>query len=189
MPSLAPRMEIKSLLSEKRPLILKKWSDIVMSSYPVDTAAFLKKQTNQFINPVGHTIAETLEGIFSRILEGAEPAKISALLDNIIRLRAVQDFSPSQALSFIPALKKVLRDALKKELSEQALSEELQALESFIDDLALAAFDIYMKCREKIYELKATEHKNLNFRLLQKANSICEAQEQVPASEHTEKAF
>jgi len=33
----------------------------------------------------------------------------------------------------------------------------LLELEQKIDDMSLLAFDIYMKCREKLYELKATE--------------------------------
>lgn len=188
MQPLAPSIELKSLLLEKRTLILKKWSDSILESYPAETAAFLKKQANQFANPVGHTIAEALEGIFRHILEQTEPDKLSALLDNIIRIRAVQDFSPSQALAFIPALKKIIRETLKKELPENSLSGELNALEYYIDALSLAAFDVYMKCREKIYELKADEQKKLNFRLLQKANLICEAQEQVIASELRGKA-
>jgi hypothetical protein len=35
--------------------------------------------------------------------------------------------------------------------------EELSALETRIDRLALLAFDCYMKCREKIYEIRLGE--------------------------------
>lgn len=181
------RIKLKSLLLEKRPLILRKWSDVILESYPVETASFLKKQVSRFANPVGHTIAETLEGIFGHILEKTEPDKLSALLDSIIRIRAVQDFSPSQALAFIPAFKKIIREVLGGKVLENNIPEELSALEYYIDDLSLSSFDIYMKCREKIYELKANEQKRLNFRLLQKANLICEAQEYDLASEPGEK--
>jgi hypothetical protein len=54
----------------------------------------------------------------------------------------------------------------------------LLLFESKIDDLALLSFDIYMKCREKIYELKSNEVRNMTFRLLQRANLICEIQDQ-----------
>lgn len=188
MQPFSPSIELKNLLLEKQPLILKKWSDSILESYPAETADFLKRQANQFANPVGHTIAKALEGIFRHIFEKAEPDRLSALLDSIIRVRAVQDFKPSQALAFIPALKKIIRDSLKKELAGNSISEELYALEYYIDDLSLTAFDVYMKCREKIYELKANEHRRLNFRLLQKANIICEAQEQGLSSEHREEA-
>ena len=47
-------------------------------------------------------------------------------------------------------------------------------MESRIDDLALLAFDVYMNCREKLYEIKANEAKNQVSRLLKKAGMIVE---------------
>jgi len=40
--------------------------------------------------------------------------------------------------------------------------------------MALISFDIYMKCREKIYELKTDELRRMTYRLLQKANLVRE---------------
>jgi hypothetical protein len=57
------------------------------------------------------------------------------------------------------------------------LSEELAIFDSAVDDLALFAFDIYMKCREKIYDLKAQEVKNATFRLLQQAKLMGEKEQ------------
>ena len=44
--------------------------------------------------------------------------------------------------------------------------------ESRIDAIALHAFDSFMKCREKIYEIKTNETRNMTFRLLQKAQLL-----------------
>lgn len=170
-------MKLKSLLLKKRADILKRWLDVIFETYPPDTASFLKKQKNQFANPVGHTISEGIEGLFEQLLNEMEAEKVSTLLDNIIRIRAVQDFTPSKAIAFIPLLKKAIREDLKKEINESRISEELLEFELKIDDLSFLAFDIYMKCREKIYELKANESKNITYRLLQRANLICEIQE------------
>jgi hypothetical protein len=41
----------------------------------------------------------------------------------------------------------------------------------------LYAFDLYMGCREKIYDLKAQESRNMTFRLLQKVQGKPENQE------------
>ena len=101
----------------------------------------------------------------------------TAFLDGIVRIRAVQDFAPSQAVSFIFVLKGVVRGELKNELLENRFSEELAAFDSAVDVLALFAFDIYMKCREKIYELKAKEATNMTFRLLQQARIIVDGQD------------
>ena len=173
-------MSLKELLLEKKPIILKRWFHLILKTYPADASQFLKKQKNQFSNPVGHTISHGIEDLFEELLQGMNPVKISPILDTIIRIRAVQDFSPSQAIDFIFLLKKVVREELKKEIKENQLSEELVMFDSMIDNLALLSFDIYMKCREKIYELKVNELKNMTYGLLKRANLISEIQEEEP---------
>jgi hypothetical protein len=54
---------------------------------------------------------------------------------------------------------------------------ELAKIDSVIDDLALFAFDLYMRCREKIYDLKAQEARDMTFRLLQKAQAMADNEE------------
>ncbi|MDH5202873.1 MAG: RsbRD N-terminal domain-containing protein [Nitrospirota bacterium] len=171
-------MSLEELLLEKKPIIVKKWFHLILETYPADASQFLKKQKNQFANPVGHTISHGIKDLFEELLKGMNPDKISPLLDTIIRIRAVQDFSPSKAVAFIFLLKKVVREELKREIKEHQLSDELVKFDSMIDDLALLAFDIYMQCREKIYELKTNELKNMTFGLLKRANLIYEIQEE-----------
>lgn len=170
-------MNLKNHLMGKKTAILKKWFDAIADTYPGDTADFLKNKKAQFTNPVGYNIAEGIEGLFDALLQGMIPNTVSTFLDAIVRIRAIQDFSPSEALSFIFQLKKVVRQELGEVLSNRELAAELTVFESAIDDLALFSFDIYMKCREKIYELKANEAKNMTFRLLQKARLIDEPQD------------
>jgi hypothetical protein len=171
-------MKLKDLLLETKPNILTKWFDKIIASYPADSSNFLRKQKNRFANPVGNTIFEGINGIFDMLVQGFDPETIYPFLGDIIRIRAVQDFSPSQAVSFVFLLKKVIRDSLESEIRENSLSEELALLDARIDEMALLSFDIYMKCKEKIYEIKADEVRRMTFRLLQKANLICETQEQ-----------
>jgi hypothetical protein len=170
-------MKLKDLLLERKSSILTKWFDKIIEGYPSDTSSFLKKQKNQFSNPVGNTISQGINGLFDVLVQGSDPDKVYPFLDDIIRIKAVQDFSPSQAVSFIFLLKQVLRDTMKKEIRENSIAEELALLESRIDEMILLSFDIYMKCRERIYEIKADEVKRMTFRLLQRANLICEVQE------------
>jgi hypothetical protein len=170
-------MNLKNHLMGKKTAILKKWFDAIADTYPGDTADFLKNKKAQFTNPVGYNIAEGIEGLFDALLQGMIPDTVSTFLDAIVRIRAIQDFSPSEALSFIFQLKKVVRQELGEVLNNRELADELTEFESAIDDLALFSFDIYMKCREKIYELKANEAKNMTFRLLQKARLIDEHQD------------
>lgn len=174
-------MNLKDLLSKKKKPILERWFNLIIETYPPETTQFLKSQKDRFANPVGATIFQGIEGIFDQFLQESESEKISAFLDNVIRIRAVQDFTASQALVFIFHLKKVIREELKNEIREKGLSDEMLALESAIDDLALLSFDIFMECREQVYELKANEVKNMTFSLLKKANLIYDIEEQESA--------
>ena len=176
-------MKLKDLLSERKTAIVKKWFDLILQDYPADATDFFKKQKNRFTNPVGHTISQGIGELFEELVHSQDSDKICSCLDDIIRIRAVQDFSPSRALSFIFLLKKVIREETEKEIRENQLSGELTSLESDIDRIALLAFDIYMKCRERIYEIKADEVRRITFRLLQKANLICEVKEEDLGSE------
>ncbi len=171
-------MDLKQHLMEKKPAIVKKWFDAVADSYQENTSGFLKKQKAQFTNPVGYTLAEGLDGLFDALLREMIPETVKTALDGIIRIRAIQEFSPSEAVAFIFQLKKIARQELGAEvLLLPGMTDELAAFDSAIDDLALFAFDIYMKCREKIYELKAKEATNMTFRLLQQAKIIVDDQD------------
>jgi len=171
-------MKLISLLKEKRPNILKRWINLILDTYPAESARFFRSQKNRFANPVGSIVAKGAEDLFDEILQENNPDKISTFLDNIIRVRATQDFTPSQAVSFIFLLKKVLREELDKEIQENDIDDELLAIESRIDDVALLAFDIFVKCREKIFELKAMELNNQTYTLLKRAKLIIDLEEQ-----------
>ena len=74
-------------------------------------------------------------------------------------------------------LKRAIRDTVGKEVQERSMYDELFTLESRIDSLALLAFDIYMQCRERIFEIRADEVRNRTFRLLEQAHLICGVQD------------
>jgi len=152
-------MQIATLLSQKKAAILGQWLSMIYESYPPETAIFLRKEKNRFDNPAGYRISEGLEGLYGALLQEMERDQILTCLDEIIRIRALQNFTPSQALAFIFLLKNVIRQELAAEIKTENLAAELLDLESRIDGLALLGFDVYTKRREKIYEIKADEAK------------------------------
>jgi hypothetical protein len=170
-------MDLKSLLLKKRSPIVKKWCDAVLRTYPEQSQKFLRKQKDKFANPVGNAIIEGIESIFDELVEEADSNKIALFLDNIIRVRAIQDFSPSQAVGFIFGLKKVIREELESEIQEEGVTEELAAFDSRIDALALLCFDIYTQCRQKIFDIRVNEVKNQSARLLKMAGLAYEIPE------------
>lgn len=167
-------MKLKSLLEEKKSTILTKWFDALMATYPTDNTGFFKKQEDRFSNPVGHTFSQGIESILEAVIEEKDLAEGLPFLNDIIKVRAVQDFTPSKAMNFIFSLKNVVREELKKEIRQDQIDDELLSFESKIDDLALFAFDIYVECREQLNQLKVDELKRMTFTLLKKANLMNE---------------
>jgi hypothetical protein len=56
-------------------------------------------------------------------------------------------------------LRKAITEELGSKIEKEQIIREWLNFESKIDELASLAFDIYMKCREKIYELRVSEAK------------------------------
>lgn len=172
---------LESLLLQRISSVLDKWFDAVLGTYPPDTKRFLKKQKDRFANPVGTTLFKEMENLYRELLRGADLQKSSTILDRIIRIRAVQDFSPSEAVGFLFSLKDIIRSEIESEMDEHDLSSELAELDSRIDGLALLAFDIYMQCKEKVFEIRVREAKSHVSRLLRKAELICEISDKEAA--------
>jgi len=173
-------MRLNTLLAQRKTAIVKKWFAATIETYPSDTAKFLKSQKDPFANPVGRTIYQGLAGLFDELLKETDHDIMRSFLDPIVRIRAVQNFSPSQATSFIFLLKNVIRNNLQKEEFQAQLFSELLLFESKIDELGLIAFNLYMNCREKIYELKANEMKNRTFRAFERAGLVRETPADKP---------
>ena len=168
------------LLEENKAPIVGRWLDLIFETYPDDAQRFLRKQKDRFANPVGTTISKEIEALYDELVEGLEPDRISPILDRIVRIRAIQDFTPSQAVNFVFLLKKAIKTEISGETPIDPLSKDLAIIEARIDDLALLAFDIYMTCREKLYDIRANEAKNQVSRLLQRAGMISEIPDRKP---------
>jgi hypothetical protein len=177
-------MKLEDLLLQKKTSILERWFHVIVETYPPETAKFLKKQKDRFANPVGAAIFQGIDGIFDQLCQDIDLDEVSPFLDKIVRIRAIQDFSPSQTVAFIFLLKHVIREELESEIRENQLTQELFIIESRIDDLALLSFNIYMKCREQIYEMKFNEVRNKTYSLLKKANLLYEIPESVSGCQH-----
>lgn len=180
MTSQRPPMKLEEILASKKSEIIARWLDVIVNSYPEQTATFLKNQPDQFANPVGNVLREGLNGLCEAVLTDEISEETEKFLDNIIRIRAVQDFSASGAVSFIFVLKRVVGESLSKELKAGAVNAgELIEILSRVDSIALMGFDVFMKCREKLYDIKANEARSMTYRLLQRANLITDLGEEA----------
>ncbi|WP_353683834.1 RsbRD N-terminal domain-containing protein [Thermodesulfovibrio sp. 3907-1M] len=168
-------MTINDLLSKKKESIVEKSFNLTISTYPENTQAFFKEKKKQFTNPVGYTIYQGIQDIIDRLINDESLDSFIPPLEEIIKIRAVQDFSPSQAVGFIFFIKKAIYDELRKETEPEKLAEFL----SQIDSLALVAFDIFMKYREKIYDIKAKELIDRTWWILKKWNIVSEIEDET----------
>lgn len=157
---------MEHFLAQNRAAILERWNHLIVETYPPNTSRFLRRERDRFINPVGYTISREIGVLYEELLGEMDVDRISGSLENIMKIRSVQDFSPSEGVVFVLLLKKTIREKLGSEISDVRIFEEWSTLESKIDTLALLAFDIYMKCREKIFEIKVNEVKGETQRIL-----------------------
>lgn len=151
---------IEDLLLQNRKAIIDRWIQSITTTYPKETSHFLQFQKDQFSNPVGHIISESAKDIFDEISKGFDSEKIKSILDYVVKVRAVQNFSPSEAIGFIFYLKQALYEEIEFDIHNEEAYEDLTEIESRIDKTALIAFDLYIEAREKIYQLRINEIKS-----------------------------
>jgi hypothetical protein len=151
---------LKALLKKKRSAILKRWFSRITKTYPPDGAKFFFQEQNKFANPVGSTINHEIGNILDNLIDKPDWDKIYQSCENINKIRAVQDFSASEAVAYIFFLKTAILDELTEQKPDDKLFQEFLELESDIDRIALMAFDSYSQCREKIYNLKYAQLKS-----------------------------
>jgi len=157
---------LDKILIKKRDIILEKWLHQILDSYPVDGAKFFGSEKDRFNNPVGYTFSQEIKIIYDELLNEFNGHALRISMDKIIKIRSVQDFSPSKAVSFVYLLKKILREELENEIADANILRELMVFEARIDQLALLAFDIYTLCRNKIYEIRVNEIKKRSISFL-----------------------
>ncbi len=128
--------------------ILQRWIERTLKSYPDGMAGFLGEEQDPFRNPVGHTLRENLATLLHELMGTMERERVTPALDALVRMRAVQNFSPAEAVRFVFGLRQAVFEV------SGAVPDSLATR---IDELALMAFDQYMSCREQIFELRAKE--------------------------------
>ncbi|MBF0520458.1 MAG: RsbRD N-terminal domain-containing protein, partial [Nitrospirae bacterium] len=152
-------MNLHDILVKERNNLLNGWFTLIIQTYPPESKAFLEKKNEPFSNPIGHSILVSIEGVLEELLNNMVQERIIVLLNDMIRVRAVQDCNPSEAISFIFLLKQALRSVTKSYIKGDQLVKEISAFEDTIDKLSLISFDIFMKCREDIFNLRVNEMK------------------------------
>ena len=155
-------MKLINLLTENKASILEKWIDQALGNYPADASRIFKKQKDRFANPVGYRISHTLAELYEAVAGNADLSGLSPALEELVKILAIQVSSPSEAVSFVYALKYVVKEECQeKGLDTFTLSEWLD-FEAKIDTVAYTVFDLYMASRERLYQVRINELKSGN---------------------------
>ncbi len=174
-------MNLKTYLQEQQPELVKRWVDAVFSAYAGESARFFKDTKDPFANPVGNTIKRNLNQLFGELIQPEMDREAAqSALEAIVRIRAVQDLTPEQALSFIYRIKNIIGQSLAGRKDEGDMHAYLSGINANVDSLMLMAVNLYVACREKIYALKARQAKNEVRQLLIKKGLMCEIPDSDP---------
>jgi len=168
-------MDFEQYFKKNKQKLVEKWIAAVIATYPAESVKFFNNTKDPFANPVGSTIKRSIDLLFAQVVKKKmDTTAVKEALDLIIRLRAVQEFTPSQAISFIFTIKHLFQKSLDKYRPDKDVDLFLEDVVSNVDELILFAVDIYGKYREKIYLLRINQAKESLKKLLIKKEIMCE---------------
>jgi hypothetical protein len=150
-------------LTRNKDAIVTRWLDITLAGYEADRIHFLKHEQDRFRNPVGFAFRENLPLLYDALLLGRPCSEVAAELDMLMRLRAVQNFDPAQAVSFVFLLKEMVGEAILRNPQVGADASALADFGDRVDGLAHYASSLYAACRKQICRIKANEARRRTF--------------------------
>lgn len=161
-------MKLEEALHNNRYKIVDKWVEYTLSTYK--SSSFFLKEKDPFANPLGSTVRSALKALFALLVKGGDSSVFTEPLTYVMRLRSVQEFTPSQAVAPLNAVKHITREILASDKDTASLVNELYDFEFAVDLAVLTAFDLYMESREKIYKVRINEIKSGRYIV---ADSVC----------------
>jgi hypothetical protein len=165
---------LKDFILRKKEAILGRWRQALFDSYHRDAVSFIANQTDRFSNPLGHAIMKGTASILDSLISETLPDETKSSLENLVKIRGVQEFSPSQAVGFLFLLKDAVREELADEINPAEHSADLLKWEKSIDRMALLAFDIYSECRERLADIRIKEFRARTQKILDRAKVFFE---------------
>lgn len=148
-------MTLKTLLAEQRHYMLDTWAKQVLATYSPDAAQIFHRKKDRFANPVGYNVRAGLAECYDSLVGEEEPG-VGRQMEELIKVRAVQQFPPSEAMAFVFQLKDIVRQFAEK-LKMEVEPADLLALDGRVDRMALLVFDCYMGCRERLHQVRIRE--------------------------------
>ncbi|MFP5231400.1 MAG: RsbRD N-terminal domain-containing protein [Acidobacteriota bacterium] len=133
--------------------IVDAWFLKSIEIYPPAVRDTLIRTTDQFRNPLAFNLRQSLETLVHQVADRMNPEAVNKALDGIVRLRAVQECSPSEAVSFAARLDEVIR--------EQQAETLFPNLKQHIGQLTECALQQYNSCKEEILQIRSRSQRRL----------------------------
>ena len=176
-------MTLQIILAEHRDAVVTEWVDAIHGTYAIDTVGFLRSKKNQFTNPVGHKTREAVPVLVDFLFnKDISIEAVRQALDEIVRVRAVQNFPPDKGMAVLFLIKNIIRKHAGEAIDKAGLTAELYELESQVDALALQGFAIYCECQLKVERMRVDEFKRKHHQLIRRAERILENPDGEPES-------
>jgi hypothetical protein len=156
--SLAEKLDLAEALRCHQEKIVERWMKYTLSSY--QSLDFFLRARDPFANPIGGALRQAFDQLLPLLAKKPERKEFSGILRHIVQIRAVQNLSPSQALAPLYAVKHIVREALSADKERAALAANLYDFDFAVDIAMLAAFDLYMEARERLYATRLAEFKS-----------------------------
>ncbi len=180
-------MNALELFRSHKQEVARLWTEAVYSTYPFETTGFLRTQEDPFGNPVAHMTKEAAAAVYDAVAgEDVDMETVKGALERFVKLRAVQQYLPSQGLGVFYLMKPILRQRLLPLCAAQGELEAYLEAESRLDSLTLLAFDIYVAARETLAESRIKEIRNQHAQLARWAQKLESGLSDPPGSSDTE---
>ena len=140
-----------NISAEQKRAIAPAWLELMLRTYPRQSMQFMLHETDCFRNPVGQTLKEGIPRLVEELFGEMDSTRIRQTLEDIVRIRAVQNFSARESVGFVFLLKGIFQQKLSSDAATRL------ELDRRIDEMALIAFDLYAKCRAKISDIQVNE--------------------------------
>jgi hypothetical protein len=166
-------MALTTLSAGMRDLFFEEWLACTIGTYPDQTRRLLREERDSFRNPVGHTLAVSLRGLTEELFGGFDRARVTAWLDAVVHLRAVQECSSTDAVEFVALARHAAGRVSEKRIPGLGPGA-LDVLGARIDDMVVIAADLLVRCREEIHAIGARAARRRVF-VLERAQARAEA--------------
>ena len=166
-------MKLQELLKKNRESLIADWEDIILGEYAPETFRIFKKQKNRFANPIGHKVSHGVAELFDVICDESDKEVDTPALNEMLKVRALQPITAAEALFFLFDIKLLVEKICQKQGMDK-LYKEFLVFCTRVDATAIAMFDIFTNCRQRVYQVRLNEYRTKRSIIID--NAVCSSQ-------------